>query len=116
MTSVMSGPTLNAFYARRQSRRGSALAVSCLADGEQTVGVTDHYADGTYRWWHLSVPSPELVEALAGHWLPSPGPGLLFVREPGGGRIPLMLRGRPLLAESDAGQLHSALPLSRLGA
>jgi hypothetical protein len=22
-------------------------------------------ADGVYRWWHLSVPSPELIEAEA---------------------------------------------------
>jgi SAM-dependent methyltransferase len=36
-------------------------------------GVTDHYADGTYRWWHLSRPSPELLQALAGSWLPPSG-------------------------------------------
>ena len=36
-------------------------------------GVTDHYADGTYRWWHLSVPSPELLQALADSWLPPSG-------------------------------------------
>jgi SAM-dependent methyltransferase len=32
--------------------------------------VADHYADGTYRWWHLSQPSPELVSALGDGWLP----------------------------------------------
>jgi hypothetical protein len=30
----------------------------------ETVAVTDHYANGTYLWWHLSRPSPELVAAL----------------------------------------------------
>ena len=35
--------------------------------------MTDHYADGTYRWWHLSGPSPELRQALADGWLPSSG-------------------------------------------
>jgi SAM-dependent methyltransferase len=33
--------------------------------------VSDHYADGTYRWWHLSGPSPDLRRALADGWLPS---------------------------------------------
>lgn len=33
----------------------------------------DHYADGTFRWWHLSVPSPELLQALADGWLPASG-------------------------------------------
>jgi SAM-dependent methyltransferase len=31
--------------------------------------VADHYADGTYRWWHLSRPSPELLAALGDGWL-----------------------------------------------
>ncbi|MGH3156316.1 MAG: class I SAM-dependent methyltransferase, partial [Streptosporangiaceae bacterium] len=35
--------------------------------------MSDHYADGTYRWWHLSVPSPELVQAVADGWLSGPG-------------------------------------------
>lgn len=35
--------------------------------------MSDHYADGTYRWWHLSVPSPELLGALADGWLPGSG-------------------------------------------
>jgi SAM-dependent methyltransferase len=35
--------------------------------------MADHYADGTYRWWHLSGPSPELVSALDDGWLPSSG-------------------------------------------
>jgi len=34
--------------------------------------MSDHYADGTYRWWHLSVPSPELVRAVADGWLSGP--------------------------------------------
>jgi SAM-dependent methyltransferase len=38
--------------------------------------VTDHYADGTYQWWHLSGPSPELLQALADGWLPSSGRAL----------------------------------------
>jgi SAM-dependent methyltransferase len=33
----------------------------------------DHYADGTYRWWHLSRPSPELTAALDDGWLAGPG-------------------------------------------
>jgi len=41
-----------------------------------TVVVTDHYADGTYRWWHLSRPSPELLAALGDGWLPSRGRAL----------------------------------------
>jgi SAM-dependent methyltransferase len=38
--------------------------------------MADHYADGTYRWWHLSRPAPELVAALAEGWLPGRGRGL----------------------------------------
>lgn len=38
--------------------------------------MADHYADGTYRWWHLSRPSPELVSALGDGWLPSRGRAL----------------------------------------
>jgi SAM-dependent methyltransferase len=34
-----------------------------------TVAMADHYADGTYRWWHLSGPSPELLAALGDGWL-----------------------------------------------
>jgi SAM-dependent methyltransferase len=35
--------------------------------------MADHYFDGTYRWWHLSRPSPELVSALEDGWLPGSG-------------------------------------------
>ncbi len=35
--------------------------------------MADHYADGTYRWWHLSRPSPELISALRDGWLPGGG-------------------------------------------
>jgi SAM-dependent methyltransferase len=35
--------------------------------------MADHYADGTYRWWHLSRPSPELVSVLDDGWLPRAG-------------------------------------------
>jgi SAM-dependent methyltransferase len=35
--------------------------------------VADHYADGTYRWWHLSQPPPDLLAALSDGWLPSKG-------------------------------------------
>jgi SAM-dependent methyltransferase len=38
--------------------------------------MADHYADGTYLWWHLSRPSPELVAALGDGWLPGRGRGL----------------------------------------
>jgi SAM-dependent methyltransferase len=41
-----------------------------------TVAMTDHYADGTYRWWHLSEPSPELVAALGDGWLGPSGRAL----------------------------------------
>ena len=30
--------------------------------------MTDHYADGTCQWWHLSRPSPELIAALGDGW------------------------------------------------
>ena len=35
--------------------------------------MADHYADETYRWWHLSRPSPELVSVLDDGWLPRAG-------------------------------------------
>jgi SAM-dependent methyltransferase len=38
--------------------------------------VTDHYADGTYRWWHLSQPSPELLSAVGDGWLSGAGRAL----------------------------------------
>lgn len=38
--------------------------------------MSDHYADGTYRWWHLSRPPPELLLALAARWLPPSGSAL----------------------------------------
>lgn len=38
--------------------------------------VTDHYADGTYRWWHLSEPSPELLSALGDGWFSGAGRAL----------------------------------------
>jgi hypothetical protein len=36
--------------------------------------MADHYADGTYRWWHLSRPPPELVSVLDDGWLPAAVP------------------------------------------
>jgi hypothetical protein len=33
----------------------------------------DSYLDGTFRWWHLSAPSPELTAAEADGWLGQPG-------------------------------------------
>ena len=42
----------------------------------ETAGLADHYADGTYLWWHLLRPSPELVAALGDGWLPGGGSGL----------------------------------------
>jgi SAM-dependent methyltransferase len=53
---------------------GLALAWPCPF--RQAFWVADHYADGTYRWWHLSGPSPELRQALTDSWLPSPGRAL----------------------------------------
>jgi SAM-dependent methyltransferase len=35
--------------------------------------VADPYVDGIYRWWHLSIPSPELIEAEADGWLGAAG-------------------------------------------
>ena len=51
----------------------------CLSSGAKRstlADVSDHYADGTYRWWHLSEPSPELLQALADGWLPPSGRAL----------------------------------------
>jgi SAM-dependent methyltransferase len=33
----------------------------------------DPYRDGSFRWWHLDRPSPELLEAHHDGWLPVPG-------------------------------------------
>jgi SAM-dependent methyltransferase len=52
------------------------MSASCWAAADLPTGrsrMSDHYADGTYRWWHLSGPSPELVQALADGWLPAAG-------------------------------------------
>jgi len=38
--------------------------------------MTDHHADVTYRWWHLSRPSPEPLAALGDGWLPPSGRAL----------------------------------------
>jgi SAM-dependent methyltransferase len=35
--------------------------------------MTDEYDDETFRWWHLSGPSPELVRAHEDGWLGLPG-------------------------------------------
>lgn len=35
--------------------------------------MADPYVDGTCRWWHLSVPSAELIEAEADGWLGEAG-------------------------------------------
>lgn len=35
--------------------------------------MTDPYADGVYRWWHLSRVPPELLAAEADNWLGKPG-------------------------------------------
>jgi SAM-dependent methyltransferase len=55
---------------------GHGMATSSRPSRYQTVGMADHYADGTYRWWHLSRPSPELISALGEGWLPGTGHGL----------------------------------------
>lgn len=36
--------------------------------------MTDPYADGVYRWWHLTGPSPELLGAEADGWLEPAAP------------------------------------------
>lgn len=41
--------------------------------GPGTDDVADPYLDGTYRWWHLSLPSPELARAQSDGWLGHPG-------------------------------------------
>ena len=56
------------YYKRSASARYAGLPES----GSTGNAVADHYADGTYRWWHLSVPSPELVQAVADGWLSGP--------------------------------------------
>lgn len=35
--------------------------------------MSDDYASGTFRWWHLSKPSPELIAAEGEGWLGTPG-------------------------------------------
>lgn len=35
--------------------------------------MADPYAEGVYRWWHLSAPSPELLAAEADGWLGEAG-------------------------------------------
>lgn len=35
--------------------------------------MTDEYASGEYRYWHSSVPSPDLVAAVEEGWIPIPG-------------------------------------------
>jgi SAM-dependent methyltransferase len=35
-------------------------------------GIADEYTDETYRWWHLTAPSPELLEAVADRWIRPP--------------------------------------------
>jgi SAM-dependent methyltransferase len=35
--------------------------------------LTDEYGSGEYRYWHLSTPSPELVEAVRDGWIPRTG-------------------------------------------
>ncbi|HKV88400.1 MAG TPA: class I SAM-dependent methyltransferase [Candidatus Dormibacteraeota bacterium] len=37
------------------------------------MGDPDEYRSGVYRWWHLSDPSPELVDAVASGWVRPPG-------------------------------------------
>jgi SAM-dependent methyltransferase len=54
----------------------TGMATSFWWSQRQTVGMADHYADGTYRWWHLSHPSAELVSALGEGWLPGRGHAL----------------------------------------
>jgi SAM-dependent methyltransferase len=43
------------------------VAVSCRVG--QYPGMGDPYLDGTYRWWHLPGPSPELLAAAEDGWL-----------------------------------------------
>ena len=64
------GPTRSP--ADRPGARDSAVGLP-RTRACQTGVVTDHYADGTYRWWHLSEASPELVSALGDGWLPGGG-------------------------------------------
>ena len=35
--------------------------------------MADEYASGEYRYWHLSVPSPELTQAIEDGWFPTRG-------------------------------------------
>jgi SAM-dependent methyltransferase len=36
----------------------------------------DEYGTDAYCWWHLSAPSPELLEAIADGWITAPGRAL----------------------------------------
>ena len=35
--------------------------------------MADEYASGECRYWHLSVPSPELTQAIEDGWFPTRG-------------------------------------------
>ena len=35
--------------------------------------MADEYASGEYRYWHLSVPSPEVTQAIEDGWFPTRG-------------------------------------------
>src|SRR5215471_14289650 len=63
-------------WRRCQSQVGVRPVLMARRHLSHTVVVTDHYADETYRWWHLSRPSPELLAALGDGWLPSSGRAL----------------------------------------
>lgn len=38
--------------------------------------MADPYVDGVYQWWHLSAPSPELVDSVTDGWIPKRGAAL----------------------------------------
>ncbi len=68
---------------RKHSGRTAKLTAALIRQDQQAVSVVrdywlvaDPYADGVYRWWHLSVPSPELIEAEADGWLGNAGTAL----------------------------------------
>lgn len=52
---------------------GHAAGGEPLRRMEARRTLEDGYLDGSYRWWHLSLPSPELTDAIASGWFPNAG-------------------------------------------
>ena len=65
-------------YARHRLAWPGAHPSPAPNQGRERLGVseallTDEYGTSVYRWWHLSGPGPELVEAIGDGWFPTAG-------------------------------------------